>query len=315
MASRLPGLRDDFRAFIHSGLLELVLRASSDPVRRPFVDGRPESLPMYVRRLDRWAEVADLYFVTDQMTRVAVAAGASLPGYKHHPDDVPSRIGLLAWAEPTAVITSEPTSRPIDAEVAIIAALLGPGIDRHGRAGTHVVTFADAYRWASTVKGEREPDGSISIIDDAGRAAIRASGQLMYHDDETLGYFDDPEVPMNNAALRTLMTTWLLCGQRIATVENAPIERAVRRAYTRAQRPEPVVRNITLRRPLRERTEPADADKPGRVYTHQWVVRGFWRNQWYPSQDRHKPLWIEDYIKGPEGAPLIGADRVNVLRR
>jgi hypothetical protein len=40
-----------------------------------------------------------------------------------------------------------------------------------------------------------------------------------------------------------------------------------------------------------------------------WVVRGHWRNQWYPSQGVHKPKFIESYCKGPDDKPLkpVGA--------
>jgi hypothetical protein len=47
-----------------------------------------------------------------------------------------------------------------------------------------------------------------------------------------------------------------------------------------------------------------------RDYQHQWVVRGHWRQQWYPSRNVHRPIWITPHIKGPEGAPLLGGERV-----
>lgn len=51
----------------------------------------------------------------------------------------------------------------------------------------------------------------------------------------------------------------------------------------------------------------------GREYQHRWVVRGHWRRQWYPSEGRHKPKWIMDYIAGPEDAPLLLRDKVTVV--
>jgi hypothetical protein len=29
-----------------------------------------------------------------------------------------------------------------------------------------------------------------------------------------------------------------------------------------------------------------------------WLVRGHWRNQWYPSLKKNKPLWVDPYWKG-----------------
>lgn len=38
---------------------------------------------------------------------------------------------------------------------------------------------------------------------------------------------------------------------------------------------------------------------------HRWWVRGHIRAQWYPSLERHRPIWIVPHIKGPEGAPFV----------
>lgn len=42
-----------------------------------------------------------------------------------------------------------------------------------------------------------------------------------------------------------------------------------------------------------------------REYSHRWVVRPHWRNQWYPSEGIHRPVFIEEYIKGPDDKPLL----------
>jgi hypothetical protein len=39
-------------------------------------------------------------------------------------------------------------------------------------------------------------------------------------------------------------------------------------------------------------------------WTCQWIVRGHWRQQFYPSTNAHRPKWILPYVKGPEDAPL-----------
>jgi hypothetical protein len=50
-----------------------------------------------------------------------------------------------------------------------------------------------------------------------------------------------------------------------------------------------------------------------REYRVRWVVRGYWRNQWYPSRQEHRPVWINPHIKGPEGSPLHIGETVHVL--
>lgn len=48
----------------------------------------------------------------------------------------------------------------------------------------------------------------------------------------------------------------------------------------------------------------------------RWLVRGHWRNHYYPSRKANRPIWIDTHIKGPDGAPILDPDKlVNVLRR
>jgi hypothetical protein len=68
---------------------------------------------------------------------------------------------------------------------------------------------------------------------------------------------------------------------------------------------------IELRRP-KTSSGPGDGD---REYHHQWIVRGHWRQQWHPKRQVHRPVWIAPHIKGPEGAPLIGGEKVYALKR
>ncbi|WP_143542785.1 hypothetical protein [Rhodococcus qingshengii] len=56
-----------------------------------------------------------------------------------------------------------------------------------------------------------------------------------------------------------------------------------------------------------------DDGAPSRVYSHRWTVRGHWKRQWYPSEQRHHPIWISTYIAGPEGAPIKTSDKVTLL--
>lgn len=51
-----------------------------------------------------------------------------------------------------------------------------------------------------------------------------------------------------------------------------------------------------------------------RTHSHRWVVRGHWRRQWYPSIQRHKPIYITDYIAGPEGTPIVVRDKIRMPR-
>lgn len=50
-------------------------------------------------------------------------------------------------------------------------------------------------------------------------------------------------------------------------------------------------------------------------WSHRWLVRGHWRQQWYASEGVHRAIYINPHIKGPEDKPLIVRDKVNILGR
>jgi hypothetical protein len=120
------------------------------------------------------------------------------------------------------------------------------------------------------------------------------------------------------ALQRTILATWLLMGQTLVRCEPMTAPRAAGRRIERLDPIlDPTVRFIDLRR---ARTEPADhpgddSGKGTREYQHRWIVRGHWRNQFYPSRNDNRPIWIDPHLAGPEDKPLLGGDRVNVLRR
>ena len=62
------------------------------------------------------------------------------------------------------------------------------------------------------------------------------------------------------------------------------------------------VRFVLLRRQAGDRHESIGAE---REHRHRWLVSGHFRNQWYPSEQTHKIVWIEPYVKGSADAPLM----------
>ena len=45
----------------------------------------------------------------------------------------------------------------------------------------------------------------------------------------------------------------------------------------------------------------------GGKHSRRYPVRGHWRNQYYPSIQGNKPIWINEHVRGPSGAPLHDA--------
>lgn len=82
-------------------------------------------------------------------------------------------------------------------------------------------------------------------------------------------------------------------------------DRATRRRAAREGREAPEVRVLTLHGV----SSGGGGGSGDREYRHRWMVRGHWRQQWYPSIQQHRPMWIIPHVKGPDGAPLLGGRR------
>lgn len=128
---------------------------------------------------------------------------------------------------------------------------------------------------------------------------------------------------------RLAVAFWTIARQPLAAMDEAPLPATLRRKYTRtgirtASTPIKVLkfrkredaqasalgdRPLTAADPGTPDTLTQDSDH-GRVYRHRWVVRGFWRNQWYSTLGTHRAVWIAAHIRGPANAPLLGAERV-----
>ena len=80
-------------------------------------------------------------------------------------------------------------------------------------------------------------------------------------------------------------------------------KRLARQGYTGDE----IVKVITLR--ARERSDSVGAGESDVDWSHRWIVTGHWRQQWYPSVERHLPLWIHPFVKGPEDKPLKASGR------
>jgi hypothetical protein len=109
----------------------------------------------------------------------------------------------------------------------------------------------------------------------------------------------DMAIRVRRATWLLLQSFWRLSRQIIPTKE--PLPRQLRRDRKRHYRTEEVT-VIQLRR----QRHPDDFEhEPGEVdWKYQWVVRGHWRNQWYPSIKQHRQIWVMPYMKGPEDKPI-----------
>lgn len=330
----VPRLRDSLvQSWTQSTTLDATLAAHRGTTRLP-VKYRDEARQRHMLwTLGEWCDwlrdlvaAAELFYVTPDMTELVMQAAAAAPEYQVHADQLPAERGFVVFGKPYCAVAAEALNP--GQRVELQAALWGPVPDTGDGPGVMLVTLQDADVLLST---QPLPDGDPVLrrrLMAECDTLRRFTGPLAYHEEYAMPFGANPwgtdgTQRVGNAALAAVMTTWILMGQRITVTERAELPRSVRKAAARAGHPDPLVRTVSLRQAARGR---ADADEqrqragePSRRYTKRWPVRGYgyWRNTWYPSRERHEQqwVWVPGYMKGPEGAPLVGGERVNVLRR
>jgi hypothetical protein len=106
-----------------------------------------------------------------------------------------------------------------------------------------------------------------------------------------------------------LSFTHMLRQDRLIDSETLTVrDRSSSKAKRALRRPQPVTYLS-----YRPRVSAAGQGSGSRNYSHQWIVRGHWRRQWYRSQQRHVPIWITEHVAGPDDKPFKASDKVTIL--
>lgn len=104
--------------------------------------------------------------------------------------------------------------------------------------------------------------------------------------------------------LRWIYCAFHLMAQPLAcVVQQKPDRSARRRAEREGECVPDIVQVITLRRLEADRAKAGDSAS-AREWKWQWAVRGHWRHQYYRSDDCHRWIFIEAYVKGPTDKPF-----------
>lgn len=122
--------------------------------------------------------------------------------------------------------------------------------------------------------------------------------------------------------MRLVEATFLLMGDSSLTAIGAEaVTPKVRRKHgKRRSVPGATVRTVQISPTLRKQAVRSSEAQGGREdreewYTHQFVVRGHWRNVAYGKGRSERRLrWIMPFLKGPEGTPVIRRPLVRVWR-
>lgn len=114
---------------------------------------------------------------------------------------------------------------------------------------------------------------------------------------------------------RAIATFWTLARQPLTDqIDTVPVgAKQLRRksAHAGVANPNAEVRVIALRRHASSSTS---ASGSGRKVGVRFVTRGYWRNQWMPSTQSHRHIYIAPHWRGPADAPLLGGEKVFLAR-
>lgn len=256
---------------------------------------------------------AKSYWVTANMCDLLEAAVPRFEAQPIRPQDIPSKYGFV-WFDKPVPFSEEPSFNIGD--------------------GSMIFAKPRAIQWQYESYGDQLPPIPMLPQDEGyGTLIVTVYLDLEYWITDTVDYtiedlraFYGPvimswminisvsEIPTNHLEERTLMALWTLMQQRIALVSGQRGDRASERRIRRYSDMDNEVQVIELRRPVaRKAIDDPFAEAP--VWSHQWIVDGHWRWQYYPSLDSHRQIWIAPYVKGPEDRPLIIKDKVYKLKR
>lgn len=242
-------------------------------------------------------EAAELFFVGRDMVDLAKAAGDPLPAFAIDQQDLPAPGGFIVFETP--IYNS---GGPLKWHGNVSAASWSVQTDEKVGALLWISFYFDNHK-ASPPSGTARRTDPMSL-------------PRYGHIAEYAWPFDGDVAASHGTGLyswgRTLVAAWLLMQQPLAEIAEVELDRAARKRLRREGHEPAIVRVIELRRPKHSGSDPAES---GRNYVHRWITRGHWRQQWYATRQVHRPVWIAPHVKGPEGAPMIGGEKVYAWKR
>jgi len=261
----------------------------------------PQEIPLDV--IIRVLRAAELYWVTDSMTALAMSAGVTLTDPDWGPQARPSGCGLIYYQGGigSIPILDGTIEQPVD------ACGWGPG-----PGGRCLLTFfGESRRTAQAIRDTGKqarplPPGFIPVA-----SAYLVTGQ---GPTDAGGH---PTTDLPAPLVSAVAASWLLMQQpQLADRSTRPAKGPDRAAARRLGMPDPQVSIVDLRRQYRPDDREETGEDRGRRYKHRWVVSGHWRNQPYgPGRSLRRKQWIPAHVRGPDGAPLLATEKVNVWRR
>lgn len=255
------------------------------------------------------------HYVSPEVCEALTAAAPGIPDWELRREDVHTPIGWVYFARSLHLDRDEDHAERLiqeKVEPDIFGDLIGitwsPIQIRNDETGVIVSSLNGAtglsiqFYVRSKLRDEGIPIAtltwefgqSLNQLFEAGRATFGVDGQPLIANTtyQELRYF---------AALMAFM------GQEIFPTRREQLPRDARKRLARAGydpgADELQPRVVYLRR-VTQRPNDETQERVHRDFDHRFWVKGHWRNQWYETEQRHKPIWIHPFVKGPEGKPI-----------
>ena len=275
----VPRLLHQLQHFVVDEMRPLILLKSLAE-KHSDVWSSPEATRKAMRNgYDTAAEV----WVNSDITKTIIAAAESFPNVYHlAPSD-------LLFMSGFAVLQDQFTAEDWHNKNMVLSALMWhPYTDKMGQQG--IVVWLHAYADHKVKNFPRLYPGWPYFI----------------------GYGQDQRI--EDPVAKLCVAFLLMIGQPLVAQEHNTIT-TVRggrnRNGSKKPKKERSVISLVLRRP---KHDPSDKEKDGEGtkvdWQYRWIVNAHWRNQWYPSERRHRTIMIGPFVKGPEDKPLRVSEKV-----
>jgi hypothetical protein len=239
--------------------------------------------------------MADPYYWNAEMSELLEGVSEDMPRWTLRREALPTDFGFCWFARPLAL-------PGIPANVlAITWGMWRPsGADKDLRENMILGAYTN------------RPDGKPGIIPMMSFAW--RPGDAMGVDDLDVGPATERMDRANRRVFQYIAAAFALIEQRILVTSKERPGREFRRRLARAgETKEALIHVVRLRRSSQGG---APSDGTPMEWSCRWIVRGHWRQQFYPSTGEYRPIFILPHVKGPDDKPLKApAERVFAVVR
>jgi hypothetical protein len=294
--AEVPDLRDALKRMWRSPIG--MICAQQDLNREHHGSPSDEAIAKYMASEIFLLDEAEMYWASADMCHLLAGAAETLPSAPIVRGDLPEDKGFVVFDDPIPAIDAHRENDNLS-----IAAMEWAYALVKGQPAVHLGFYDKAERL-----GIQEMTGPLFFL---GTSTWIANTELE-DIESTYPHADERMKASLIEDRRLLHAFFLLISQRVTQVEVRQPDRAERRRAERQGRVAPPVRVVNLREVYRPSESPEGREVN---WDHRWMVSGHWRQQWYASEQRHRPVFISPFVKGPADRPLVVRPKVNAWRK